>query len=144
MNAPMQGNGAEMMRLATVFGLRAGVQICTPVHDAFLIEAPLEEIDVAVETMRAAMDRAASAVLAGPTIGTDVAITRYPDTYQDQRPEAVYMRNLVADTLRAMGVASDPTPSTGTTHSFHSDNIPRPTGRPGAVNSMLFSLESFK
>ena len=39
MNAPMQGNGAEMLRLAAIFGHRAGVTINAPLHDAFMIEA---------------------------------------------------------------------------------------------------------
>ena len=38
-NFPMQANGAEMLRLACMFGVEAGIKICAPVHDAILIEA---------------------------------------------------------------------------------------------------------
>ena len=41
MNFPMQANGAEMMRIAAIAATEAGIQVCAPVHDAFLIAAPL-------------------------------------------------------------------------------------------------------
>ena len=36
-NLPMQGNGAEMMRLAAIRATEAGLQIAAPVHDGFLL-----------------------------------------------------------------------------------------------------------
>jgi len=39
-NFPMQGNGAEMLRLACCFATEQGIRVCAPVHDALLIEAP--------------------------------------------------------------------------------------------------------
>jgi len=47
-NFPMQGNGAEMLRLACVYATEQGIRICAPVHDALLIEAPLGELEQAV------------------------------------------------------------------------------------------------
>jgi DNA polymerase-1 len=41
----MQGNGSEMLRLACCLATEAGIRVCAPVHDAILIEAPLEELD---------------------------------------------------------------------------------------------------
>lgn len=41
-NLLMQGNGAEMLRLACCLLVEAGIRVCAPVHDAVLIEAPLE------------------------------------------------------------------------------------------------------
>ena len=43
MNFPMQANGAEMMRVAAIAATEAGIEVCAPVHDAFLIQAPLEQ-----------------------------------------------------------------------------------------------------
>jgi hypothetical protein len=40
MNWPMQANGAEMMRIAAMAATEAGIEVCAPVHDAFLIAAP--------------------------------------------------------------------------------------------------------
>ncbi len=74
MNFPMQANGAEMMRLAACYGLEAGVRICTPVHDAFLVRAPTGEIHDTVDRMRAAMAKASSVVLAGKQLRTDVQL----------------------------------------------------------------------
>ena len=48
-NAPMQGNGAEMMRLAAIAGVRRGVQIDAVVHDAFLIESDADQLEDAVD-----------------------------------------------------------------------------------------------
>ena len=41
----MQANGAEMLRIACCFGTERGVRISAPVHDAILIEAPIDEIE---------------------------------------------------------------------------------------------------
>ena len=43
MNFPMQANGAEMMRLAACMAIERGIEVCAPVHDAFLICAPLDQ-----------------------------------------------------------------------------------------------------
>jgi hypothetical protein len=47
-NFPMQANGAEMLRLACSFATERGVRVAAPVHDALLIEAPLDELENAV------------------------------------------------------------------------------------------------
>jgi DNA polymerase I-like protein with 3'-5' exonuclease and polymerase domains len=36
-NFPMQANGAEMMRIAAIAATEACIEVCAPVHDAFLI-----------------------------------------------------------------------------------------------------------
>ena len=61
-------------------------------HDAFLICAPLDRLDEDVERMQQAMAEASRAVLGGPEIRTDVAITRYPDRYMDERGEVMWRR----------------------------------------------------
>jgi DNA polymerase I len=76
-----QGNGAEMLRLATIFGTESGIQICAPVHDAVLIMAPLERLDADIEAMRAHMERASELVLDGFRLRTDAKDIRYPDRY---------------------------------------------------------------
>ena len=44
-NFPMQANGAEMLRLAACLATERGIEVCAPVHDAFLICAPLDRLD---------------------------------------------------------------------------------------------------
>ena len=41
----MQANGSEMLRIVCILMMEAGIRVCAPVHDAVLIEAPLEELD---------------------------------------------------------------------------------------------------
>ena len=64
-NFPMQANGAEMLRIASILITEAGIRICAPVHDALLIEAPLDELDKIVEATKLLMKQASSIVLDG-------------------------------------------------------------------------------
>jgi DNA polymerase I len=98
-NYPMQGNGAEMLRLACCFATERGVEVCAPVHDAVLICAPLDRLEADIAVMRAAMAEASRIVLAGFEIGTDVKVVRYPDRYMDPRGAVMWARvmELIAD-----------------------------------------------
>src|SRR5208337_1756983 len=78
-NFPMQANGAEMLRLACIFGVEAGIKICAPVHDAILIEAPADEIEEHVTAMQALMEKAGMAVLDGFKLRSDVKTVHFPD-----------------------------------------------------------------
>ena len=44
----MQANGAEMMRIACCSAVERGLELCAPIHDGFLITAPIDRIDDAV------------------------------------------------------------------------------------------------
>jgi len=89
-NFPMQGNGAEMLRLACCLATERGIQVCAPVHDAVLICAPLGRLETDIAGMRAAMAEASSIILNGFELGTDVAAVRYPDRYSDKRGETMW------------------------------------------------------
>jgi hypothetical protein len=91
-NFVCQGNGAEMMRLAACLATERGVEVCAPVHDAFLICAPLDRLEEGVAAMRAAMAEASRVVLGGFELGTDVSITRWPDRYMDGRGRVMWDR----------------------------------------------------
>jgi hypothetical protein len=84
-NFPVQGNAAEILRLAVCLGIENGIKICGPVHDAVLIESPLDEIESDVARMRACMGRASEIVLDGFKLVTDYVVVRYPDRYMDPR-----------------------------------------------------------
>ena len=47
-NFPMQGNGAEMLRLACCLATEQGINVRAPVHDAFLVEGPAAGIEAIV------------------------------------------------------------------------------------------------
>jgi hypothetical protein len=89
-NFPCQGNGAEMLRLAACLATEAGVRVCAPVHDAFLIEAAEENIDAEVVRMQGFMREASEIVLSGFPLRTDAKVIRHPDRYIDPRGEAMW------------------------------------------------------
>src|SRR4029453_10473857 len=62
-NFPMQANAAEIMRLAVCLGVENGISICCSVHDAIMIEAPLDRLDDDIARMRGFMDQASEVVL---------------------------------------------------------------------------------
>jgi hypothetical protein len=84
-NFPMQANGAEMMRLAACLGTERGVEVCCPVHDAFLIEADTDAIEGEVARMQDCMREASELVLSGFPLRTDAKVVRHPDRYVDER-----------------------------------------------------------
>jgi DNA polymerase I len=87
MNYPMQANGAEMMRLAACLATERGIEVCAPVHDAFLICAPLDRIEADAAAMQAAMEEASRIVLDGFTIPAPVTeddIVRHPHRFMDE------------------------------------------------------------
>jgi DNA polymerase I len=84
-NFPMQSNGSEMMRLAACYATEGGIEVCAPVHDAFLICAPLNQVEHDIAAMRAAMAQASRDVLGGFELRTDVSRVLYPNRYSDER-----------------------------------------------------------
>jgi len=74
LNFPMQANGAEMLRFAVINADAAGVKIVAMVHDALLIEAPVDEIDRHIELTVKAMNDASSVLLDGLVLHTDVEV----------------------------------------------------------------------
>jgi hypothetical protein len=91
-NFPMQANGAEMLRIACIELVREGIGLCAPVHDAVLIEAPLDELDAAIDKAQEIMRRASVIVLNGFTLRSDVQVIRYPDHFEDHRGTALWER----------------------------------------------------
>ncbi|MEK9702119.1 MAG: DNA polymerase, partial [Deltaproteobacteria bacterium] len=83
-NFLMQANGAEMLRIACVLMTEAGIRVCAPVHDALLIEAPLEELDERVGQAQELMREASRQVLGDFELTTDADIYRYPERYRDE------------------------------------------------------------
>jgi len=98
-NLPVQGAGADILRILCIWATRHGLGLCAPVHDAVLIEAPTERIAADVALLQDIMRRASRVVLT-PTGGsvfelrTDAKIVRYPDRYADPRGTEVWNRVL--------------------------------------------------
>jgi hypothetical protein len=83
-NWPVQSHGAEMMRAAAIAATEVGIAVCAPVHDAFLIEAPLASFEADVAAMRAIMTAAGETIIGLP-VRTDAKIVLPPDRYMDER-----------------------------------------------------------
>jgi hypothetical protein len=85
LNWPMQAHGAEMMRIACILAVERGIQLCAPIHDALLIEAPTAEINEGVSRLTECMREASEAVLGdGKVCRVDADIVTYPDRYMDE------------------------------------------------------------
>lgn len=103
-NFPMQANGSELLRLACCLATEAGIKVIAPVHDAVLIEAPLDQIDEAAAQMQAFMHQASAIVLNGFALRTDAKIIKYPDRYCDERGSVMWA--VVQELLGQLGDAS--------------------------------------
>jgi hypothetical protein len=98
-NFPVQASAADALRIACIWANRRGLRLLAPIHDAILIEAPIDRIDHDVALLREIMRRASRIVL-NPTadgtleLRTDAKIVRYPDRYSDKRGEQMWARVL--------------------------------------------------
>lgn len=99
-NFPMQANGAEMLRLACCLGTEAGIKVVAPVHDAVLIEAPLDRLEADTERMQALMREASAQVLGGFELRSDAKLICAPERFCDER--GTVMWQMVQDLLREM------------------------------------------
>jgi DNA polymerase I len=100
-NWKMQANGAEMTRLACCLATERGVSVCGPIHDAILVESPIDEVDDVVALARAVMEEASREVLEGHTVPVDAEVVRWPDRY---RPKEKESRDMWERVLRLGGV----------------------------------------
>jgi DNA polymerase I-like protein with 3'-5' exonuclease and polymerase domains len=85
LNWPMQSTGADILRLSCVRLMEAGVKICAPVHDAILIEAPLDALDEQVELARGIMEQACRDLLRGRACRVDAETIKHPGRYMDTK-----------------------------------------------------------
>lgn len=89
-NFPMQANGAEMLRIACILMVEAKIRVCAPVHDALLIEAPLNLLDQVVAQAQSLMRQASRLVLNGFELNSDVKLIIFPNRYMDERGEKMW------------------------------------------------------
>ena len=100
-NFPMQANGAEMLRLACCLATERGIRVCAPVHDALLVEAPLNDLEATVQRTQDAMAEASEIVLDGFRLRTDAEVFCYPNRFRDERGDGMWA--LVQDILLEIG-----------------------------------------
>ena len=94
MNFLMQSDGAEMMRVAAIAATEACIPVVAPVHDAFLVCAPIDQLDRVRAEMSEIMGKAARAVC-GIDVRVDVKTWTYPDRYMTEDEDGREMWNRV-------------------------------------------------
>jgi DNA polymerase I len=90
-NWPVQSVGAEMMRAAAIALTECGIEVCCPVHDAFLIMAPLDRLEQDIALTQQIMEMAADYVI-GLRVRTDVKRVLSPARYMDKRGREMWDR----------------------------------------------------
>jgi hypothetical protein len=91
-NFPMQANGSEMLRVAVIKAHELDVEICATVHDALLIQAPLNLIDKAAIDTQQAMVEASELILKGFRLKTDTKVFKWPDRYFDESGAGMWLK----------------------------------------------------
>jgi DNA polymerase I len=95
-NWAVQSHGAEILRIACVWADKYDLQLIGTVHDAILIEAPLEQIDRDVALLQEIMRRASRVVLSAPgrefELRSKPTIVRYPNRYSDKRGAGMWLK----------------------------------------------------
>lgn len=81
----MQSNGADMLRLATIFMIEAGISVNMLIHDGILIESQIEDVELISKKAQECMKEASKFVLNGFALRTDEKITKYPERFTDER-----------------------------------------------------------
>jgi hypothetical protein len=82
----MQANGAEIMRLATIYIIDDALELCAIIHDAFMILSPTDRIDDSMLSLSGCMRRASRVVLQGFELRLDPKVIRHPQRYEtDER-----------------------------------------------------------
>ena len=83
-NFPVQGNGAEMLRLAIIKMHENKIQVAAPVHDAVLIEGDIQKADLTVAKAQSCMLEASKIILSGFHLESEAKVVAYPHRYRDE------------------------------------------------------------
>ena len=94
-NFPVQGNGAEMLRLAIIKMHEAGIQVAAPIHDAVLVEGPCEDVEEIVAVTQRCMREASRIILNGFELESDVKVVTYPNRYMDEERGGPFWNNVM-------------------------------------------------
>jgi len=89
-NYPIQAAGAEIMRSTCLLAERRGIRIIGPVHDAFMAEAPVDQIEEASAQLDQAMRDASRVILQGYELCTDWQIIRPGERFYDKRGKKMW------------------------------------------------------
>ena len=90
-NFPVQGNGAEVMRVAAIIAHDNGLKLIGTVHDSLIIESDIATAESDAARLVECMDQATQALLSMPS-AVDVSTAIHPDRYRDKDGAADWER----------------------------------------------------
>jgi len=93
----MQSTASEILHIAVVLAERRGIPVVATVHDAMMAECDLDEVDDVSAALDRVMRDAASLILRGHELPTDVQIVRPGERFFDKN--GVEMWGTVSDVL---------------------------------------------
>jgi hypothetical protein len=85
MNFLAQAGGSDVMRLVSIVATECGIPTAAPVHDAFWILVPLDELDTTIARMSEIMTEAGRLVAGIPIRVKVEAVVRWPQCLGDVR-----------------------------------------------------------
>ena len=91
-NFAAQANASEMLRLATVYAVEEGLPVCATLHDAILLEVPIDQVPDVTRRVEAAMGDASMAVLEGYRLKNDVEVFPYPSRYTSEKGATMWAK----------------------------------------------------
>jgi DNA polymerase-1 len=97
---PAQANGAEVMRLAVIWGLEAGLTIGGIVHDAIVLTSPLDRVEADVAQCQYFMEMAGKKVLNGFRLFSEAKIYPHPKRMFEARGDRTW--KIVQATLQTI------------------------------------------
>jgi len=95
-NFPVQGTGGDLLRLASIWAMEAGLDVGAPVHDALLLCAPLNDIEDQTRELERVMARASMEILDGVELRSETSITVPPDRYDPEKGDELWESTLQA------------------------------------------------
>jgi hypothetical protein len=91
-NFSCQGHGADMIRIAAILTVAAGVELVATVHDALMITAPLARFPEAIAITKECMITAARTTIGMELFVDDIARVEWPDYFHDKKGAAIWAR----------------------------------------------------
>jgi len=99
-NWSMQATGGDILRVACIALVEAGVKVVFPLHDAVCVECEEAEVEGVSHETAALMERAAESVLGAP-IPVDIKVVRHGESLRGRKGDVLW--SVVEPALRARG-----------------------------------------
>ena len=89
-NFPMQSNASEILRVAVIMAEEAGIRVIGTIHDAMLIEAPIEDIEDDVWSTCKIWGDASEFILQNFRLKSTSDLVVHPERFYDERGQRMW------------------------------------------------------